>query len=47
VEKAGGFTTYRDVKVNEYGTILDWPKGFFDQNQREVEAIILAASVKG
>lgn len=47
VEKAGGLTTYRDVRVNEYGTILDWPSGFFDQNQREIEAIILAASQKG
>jgi predicted ATPase len=46
VEKTGGFTTYRDVRINEYGTIRDWPKGFFDQNQREIEAIILAASEK-
>jgi predicted ATPase len=46
VEKTGGLTTYRDVRINEYGTIRDWPKGFFDQNQREIEAIILAASEK-
>lgn len=46
VEKAGGLTTYRDVKINEYGTIRDWPQGFFDQNQREIEAIIVAASQK-
>jgi predicted ATPase len=46
VEMAGGLTSYRDVKINEYGTILDWPSGFFDQNQREIESIILAASQK-
>jgi predicted ATPase len=46
VEKAGGLTTYRDVRINEFGTILNWPKGFFDQSQREVEEILLAASRK-
>jgi predicted ATPase len=47
VEQAGGLTTYRDVQINEYGTILKWPKGFFDQSQREVEEILLAAGRKG
>jgi predicted ATPase len=47
VEKAGSFTTYRDVVINEFGTILRWPKGFFDQSQREIEDILLAADRKG
>ena len=38
---------YRDVQVNEFGTMMDWPKGFFDQSQREIEEILLAASRKG
>ena len=47
VEKADGLTTYRDVRLNEFGTMLDWPKGFFDQSQQEIEEILLAASRKG
>jgi predicted ATPase len=47
VEKTNGFTTYRDVVVNEYGTIVRWPRGFFDQSQREIEEILLAADRKG
>jgi predicted ATPase len=46
VEKAGTFTTYRDVLINEFGTIMRWPKGFFDQGQREIEDILLAADRK-
>ena len=46
VEKTGGFTIYRDVVINEFGTIMRWPKGFFDQSQREVEDILLAADRK-
>jgi predicted ATPase len=47
VEKTNGFTTYRDVVINEYGTIVRWPRGFFDQSQREIEEILLAADRKG
>lgn len=47
VEKATGLTTFRDVRLNEFGTMLDWPRGFFDQSQQEVEDILLAASRKG
>ena len=46
VEKTGGFTIYRDVVINEFGTIMRWPKGFFDQSQREIEDILLAADRK-
>jgi len=45
-EKSDGITNYKDVQLNEFGTMLDWPEGFFDQSQREIERIILAASKK-
>jgi predicted ATPase len=37
---------FREVKVNEFGAILDWPEGFFDQSQREAEEILRAAMNK-
>jgi predicted ATPase len=46
VEKRHGATAYRNVKINEFGAIVDWPAGFFDQSQREVEDILLAATRK-
>lgn len=46
VEKKDGASNFRDVKVNEYGAILDWPDGFFDQSQFESEAILRAAAAK-
>jgi predicted ATPase len=46
VEKKDGASTFRDVKVNEYGAILDWPEGFFDQSSRETEEILHAAMKK-
>ncbi len=46
VEKTDGSSNFREVKVNEYGAILDWPEGFFDQSQRESEEILRAAMSK-
>lgn len=46
VEKIGGSSNFREVKVNEYGAILDWPEGFFDQSQFESESILCAAAAK-
>lgn len=46
VEKTGGSSNFREVKVNEYGAILDWPEGFFDQSQFESESILRAAVAK-
>lgn len=46
VEKIEGSSNFREVKVNEYGAILDWPEGFFDQSQLESESILRAAAVK-
>ena len=46
VEKENNSSTFRDVAVNEYGAIVDWPEGFFDQSQREAEKIVRAAARK-
>jgi len=34
---------FKDVVVNDYGAITNWPEGFFDQGQREAEDILRAA----
>ncbi len=46
VEKHDGSSTFRQVKVNEFGAIQDWPEGFFDQSQKEAEATLKAAMKK-
>ncbi|MBU4174461.1 MAG: DUF3696 domain-containing protein [Actinobacteria bacterium] len=46
VERDDDGSVFRKVGVNEFGAILDWPDGFFDQNQREAEAILRAAAAK-
>jgi predicted ATPase len=38
-----GVTTFREVVVNEYGAIEDWPDDFFDQSQKQSEQITLKA----
>jgi len=39
-------SVFREVKINEYGAVVDWPQGFFDQSQREAELILQAAMAK-
>lgn len=46
VEKPAQETKFREVPINEYGAISDWPKGFFDQSQQQAEAILKAALAK-
>jgi predicted ATPase len=46
VEKHGDTSNFRPVVVNEFGAILDWPEGFFDQSQDEAEQIVRAATQK-
>ncbi|MCL6590796.1 MAG: DUF3696 domain-containing protein [Firmicutes bacterium] len=46
VEKNEDTSTFREVVINEYGAILDWPEGFFDQSQLEAERILRAATKK-
>lgn len=45
-EKEDGQTKFREVGVNKYGAIHDWPKNFFDQSQRETEKILRSALEK-
>lgn len=45
-ERKNGGSVYRDVPVNEYGAIMDWPAGFFDESQDEAERILNAAARK-
>lgn len=46
VEKASKGSSFREVKVNEYGAIVDWPDGFFDQSYNQAQDILLAAAAK-
>ncbi len=46
VERPPEGSTFREVKINEYGAVVDWPDGFFDQSQKEAEAILTAAMKK-
>lgn len=46
VEKHDDSSKFRQVKVNQYGAIEDWPEGFFDQSQKEAEATLKAAMKK-
>jgi predicted ATPase len=45
-ERTAGQTSYRPVQVNEYGAIVNWPAGFFDQSQTESEDLLEAAMNK-
>jgi predicted ATPase len=44
VEKESDFSSYKKVKINKYGVIDDWPRGFFDENE-ETAALILRAAM--
>ena len=46
VEKPAQDSLFREVEINEYGAITDWPEGFFDQSQQQAEDILRAATVK-
>ncbi len=46
VEKKDGASQFREVVINEYGSIEDWPSGFFDQSYTEAENILMASIKK-
>ncbi len=46
VEKPSQVSSFREVVINEYGAICDWPEGFFDQSQQQAEEILRAATAK-
>jgi predicted ATPase len=41
-----GFSEYRQVEINDYGVIREWPVGFFDQTRKEITATISAEALK-
>ncbi len=45
-EQKKGHTLGRQVEINEYGAVLNWPKDFFDQASEETERIFAAATEK-
>lgn len=46
VQKKGDHSVFREVVMNDYGALADWPEGFFDQSQAEAEQILRAATLK-
>ncbi|MDF9617699.1 DUF3696 domain-containing protein [Pseudomonas entomophila] len=46
IEKNEGASSIRKVEINRFGVIQDWPDEFFDQSDREVENILVAAARK-
>ena len=46
VERTHEGSIFQEVKINEYGAVMDWPEGFFDQSQEESESILMAAARK-
>lgn len=46
ITKDEGYSNFTHVDVNKYGNVIDWPKDFFDQTDREVERILLEAGKK-
>ena len=44
-DKKEGYSKYREVTINEYGVIEDWPEGFFDESER-IAAEILRAGMR-
>ncbi|CAB4956610.1 unannotated protein [freshwater metagenome] len=45
-ENPDGQSTFRTVEVNEYGAILNWPEGFFDDTQDDIERLLSASHRK-
>lgn len=39
-ERKGNASHFREVKPNQYGAILEWPAGFFDEGVLQAESII-------
>ena len=46
VEKEQGRSKYSPIKINQFGVIPDWPKGFFDEGEETAAALLKAAMDK-
>jgi predicted ATPase len=45
VEKVKGHSVYRDISINPYGVIKNWPAGFFDESE-SISAGVLRAGIE-
>jgi len=45
-ERIDSASRFREVSINKYGAITDWPQGFFDQAHREAQVLIEASMRK-
>lgn len=46
VEKEDTFSKYNEIRINKYGVIKDWPKGFFDESEKLASKMLEAAMLK-
>lgn len=46
VEKVQGHSVYRDIKINQYGVIRNWPTGFFDESETIAAEVLRAGMEK-
>jgi predicted ATPase len=46
VEKEEGYSKYNEIRINKYGVIKDWPKGFFDESEKLASKMLEAAMNK-
>ncbi|SFC72731.1 AAA family ATPase [Flavobacterium phragmitis] len=46
VEKENSLSTYSEIRINKYGVIKDWPKGFFDESEKLASKMLEAAMLK-
>lgn len=46
VEKEAAQSSYKPIRINKYGVIEDWPKGFFDENEQNASEILRAGMLK-
>lgn len=46
INKINGISDFNSIVINKYGAIPEWPDDFFDQTDKEIEKILMEASVK-
>ncbi|GKU79427.1 DUF3696 domain-containing protein [Paenibacillus sp. L3-i20] len=46
VEKERGNSKYKAIRINKFGVIEEWPKGFFDESEEMSASILKAAMAK-
>ncbi|MDK8078793.1 DUF3696 domain-containing protein [Citrobacter freundii] len=46
INKVNGISEFQNITINKYGAIPKWPEDFFDQTDKEVERILMEASIK-